>query len=148
MNCFHNKDRGPAVVWSCISLAVMLLIFWFSSRNGVQSAAQSSFLATLLARWTDPETATWLVRKTAHFCIYLILGFCVLRAMYFWHVPRRRLFLAAWILCILYAGSDEFHQLFSAGRSGQFSDVFLDSMGSLMGCTISLLIIKCNYDII
>ena len=42
-------------------------------------------------------------------------------------------------ICFLYACTDELHQLFSSGRSGQFDDVLLDSIGALLG----ILLLRC-----
>lgn len=41
--------------------------------------------------------------------------------------------LLPWLIAALYAASDEIHQLFVPGRSGQLSDVILDSAGALAG---------------
>ncbi len=40
---------------------------------------------------------------------------------------------AALVLCLLYAASDEFHQLFVPGRSCQFRDVCIDTLGAAAG---------------
>lgn len=40
------------------------------------------------------------------------------------------------ILAALYASTDEFHQLFVPGRSGQFRDVLIDSCGAAAGTLI------------
>ena len=45
---------------------------------------------------------------------------------------RKEMFLP-WLIAALYAASDEIHQLFVPGRSGQLSDVILDSAGALAG---------------
>ena len=43
------------------------------------------------------------------------------------------------IVCVfIYAGFDEFHQLFIPGRSGSFSDVLIDLRGGIIGLFISL----------
>ena len=46
------------------------------------------------------------------------------------------------VFCFIYACTDEFHQLFIAGRSGEFMDVMIDTMGVLNGALLALLIIK------
>ena len=46
------------------------------------------------------------------------------------------------IICILYATSDELHQLFVMGRSCELRDVFIDSLGSVSGIIIYNLIEK------
>ena len=45
----------------------------------------------------------------------------------------KRTFIFAIILCILYAISDEIHQHFIPGRSGDLLDVGIDTMGSCLG---------------
>lgn len=49
-----------------------------------------------------------------------------------WRKFRKEMFLP-WLIAVLYAASDEIHQLFVPGRSGQLSDVILDSAGALAG---------------
>lgn len=46
------------------------------------------------------------------------------------------------ILGILYATSDEIHQLFSGGRSAQLSDVCLDTLGVITGLLLYIAMIK------
>ena len=41
----------------------------------------------------------------------------------------------AFLFCVLVASMDETIQLFVSGRSGQMSDVMLDSVGALVGIT-------------
>ena len=53
---------------------------------------------------------------------------------------RRNLIIPAlsWVFCILYAASDEFHQLFVPGRAGLVTDVCIDSAGALLGILLFL----------
>ena len=37
------------------------------------------------------------------------------------------------LICLIYAFSDEIHQLFVLGRSGEFRDVLIDFCGSILG---------------
>ncbi|HJA34824.1 MAG TPA: VanZ family protein [Candidatus Mediterraneibacter merdigallinarum] len=48
---------------------------------------------------------------------------------------RTEIFLP-WLTAALYAATDEVHQLFVPGRSGQISDVILDSAGALAGVLV------------
>lgn len=48
----------------------------------------------------------------------------------------------SWAIAAAYAATDEFHQLFVPGRSGQVSDVILDSAGALAGLLILALVRK------
>lgn len=42
----------------------------------------------------------------------------------------------------LYACTDEFHQLFVPGRTGQIFDVFVDTLGATFGCLLVLGVLK------
>jgi len=46
---------------------------------------------------------------------------------------------------LLYACSDEFHQLFVIGREGSIKDVILDTSGGMMGMLIVYIKNKIKY---
>lgn len=76
-----------------------------------------------------------LMRKSAHFIAYLVLGFLVSHALNneastvtAW--KRRGISLA---ICILYAISDEFHQIFVPGRGPLLKDILIDGSGAALG---------------
>ena len=46
----------------------------------------------------------------------------------------------------IYACTDEFHQLFVPGRSGQFTDVLIDTAGGLIGLVCILILTACRKD--
>ncbi|MBB1503242.1 VanZ family protein, partial [Candidatus Saccharibacteria bacterium] len=46
------------------------------------------------------------------------------------------------LLSFLYACTDEIHQIFVPGRSAQFRDVLIDTLGASFGTLIAYLIIK------
>lgn len=120
----------------------MVLLFLFSA----QEAGASSRLSGGLLHWVygiltriGPEME-WnrdvlhiLLRKSAHFTVYAVLGFLVQRALHRSGVSHRRSWWIALLFCFLYAASDEVHQCFVAGRAGQLADIFLDSVGSCFG---------------
>lgn len=89
---------------------------------------------------TYVEAGDHLIRKSGHFVEYAILGILVSGNVLAWtgvH-PIRKKFLLSWGLGAGYAASDEIHQLFVPGRSGQISDVLLDSGGVLTGILLVL----------
>lgn len=69
-------------------------------------------------------------RKAAHYFIYFVLAFLVMNVLFITGVRRNTLIITG-IICILYAMGDEYHQTFISGRSGQISDVLLDSSAAL-----------------
>ena len=89
--------------------------------------------------WSDKEQEAFAekvdypVRKTAHAMEYAVLGLLTAGAYIRRGTSIRKGILVPWGIAALYAASDEFHQLFVPGRSGQVSDVVLDSAGVLAG---------------
>lgn len=80
------------------------------------------------------------VRKIAHFSLYLLLGvFAYVTSD--GYLKKNTLWFAL-LFCLLYAASDEIHQLFSPGRSCEFRDVCIDFSGSLCGALLALNIKK------
>ena len=51
-------------------------------------------------------------------------------------MPISRGILIPWVITTAYAATDEMHQLFVPGRSGQVSDVLLDSAGAMAGLAV------------
>lgn len=50
------------------------------------------------------------------------------------------------LFCIIYALSDEIHQLFVFGRSGELKDVLIDTIGSFLGIILISKIINRKND--
>lgn len=73
------------------------------------------------------------VRKCAHFFLYLVLGILVI--ICFDDVNKKTILISIGI-CLLYSISDEIHQLFVEGRSGEVLDVLIDTTGSSLGVLI------------
>ena len=73
------------------------------------------------------------VRKLAHFTEYLILGVLIINFISEYKTLEIKYLLLAIILCMLYAVSDEIHQIFISGRTAKILDVFIDTLGSSTG---------------
>lgn len=86
------------------------------------------------------EQMHFLLRKCAHFSEYFILG--VLVEMSLQQNRMRRKDWLGLLICVSVASVDEIIQLFVSGRSGQVSDVLLDSVGALCGIGVLLLMGK------
>ncbi len=74
-----------------------------------------------------------LLRKSAHFFAYLLLGILLSLGLDLLGIKGLKAILIGLILSVIFAISDEFHQLFIPGRGGQVKDVLIDSMGALTG---------------
>lgn len=75
------------------------------------------------------------LRKLAHATVYGVLAILLLVISRILFGSRKYLFscLGCFVLCVLFAFADEYHQLFVAGRTGQFLDVVIDSIGAALG---------------
>lgn len=86
-----------------------------------------------------PSFGIWdtLVKKGGH-----MLGYGVL-ALSYWHALRwsRKYAWLAFVLAVVYALTDEFHQLFVAGRHASFLDALgFDAGGALLGLVVAALL--------
>lgn len=143
-----------------LMLLWMLVIFMFSARDSVESTEDSYRVGMEVGRLVVPAfndlpqeeqiafaaSIDFPVRKLAHATEYAVLGLLAIGMLY---GTRRRdgryisswvSILAAWAIAVAYAGTDEMHQLFVSGRSGQISDVLLDSAGALAGVLLGAFI--------
>lgn len=64
-----------------------------------------------------------------HFLIFFLLSLFLLMATL--KVNKKEVFLLALLISIIYAITDEFHQLFVPGRTCSLSDILTDSAGIL-----------------
>lgn len=142
-----------AVAWCC-------LIFKLSSMTSETSNDHSSSLVeqgisqilTLTNAYEitnshpDPENlakATRLInaplRKVIHASVYLVLAILLITigVVIFEHRHYFLLSLSVLILCSIFALLDEYHQTFVDGRTGQFFDVFIDTLGAAIGLLVA-----------
>ena len=93
------------------------------------------------------EELQFIVRKSAHFIGYMILGILA-SGLILQYENINKKYPLAFLICVIYAISDEIHQLFVPGRAGQIRDVLIDSAGSLLGIILVMafekLLIKFN----
>jgi len=109
----HRLLRGTAQL-----VAVLLwcgVIFAFSARANLRVA--------------DDDFVDFIVRKCAHVAVFAVLCVLAIRALHHLRVRPPRAIAAAWLFCLLYACSDEWHQTFVRGRVGSPRDVLIDMVG-------------------
>ena len=119
----------------------MIFIFVMSSFDATSSSNQSNFIVdiiTSIINIKDIGLLSLIIRKLAHFIEYFILGILVINFITRYH----KKIIIAILLCIIYATSDEIHQIFVPGRSCQIIDIMIDSLGSIMGIYLYKLITK------
>ena len=132
----------------------MLVIFNFSNQQGTSSSGLSDRITIKIAqiitqnKLTEDEKEqiinkySFIIRKTAHFIVYFILGFLTIILTTDLYSYNKKTFLFTLLFNFLYASTDEIHQLFINGRNGSFLDVLLDTTGALTAISLVFLI---NY---
>lgn len=161
-----KKYRG-ILVSAVLLLLMMVIIFIFSMQNVKTSDSLSKYFAKAvveiykkLARflpignsdvpWTDTgysllEDINHYIRKLAHVTEFAIMG--SLAMFHMKEVGRLknrtiglRGIILSYVISTFYAATDEFHQLFVDGRGAKLKDVFIDSVGAIIGIMLTFAI--------
>ena len=91
------------------------------------------------------EKIEYPIRKTAHATEYAILGILILNAMIVFMQEYEnigRKMIQAFAGAVFYAMTDEFHQLFVPGRSGQITDIMIDGGGAACGIVLFYIVYR------
>lgn len=156
----YKRARSRFGVLLALSIAMMMVIFAFSGMDGTLSTSESDGIAFWVARqvidgfeqMTEAQqlqalhSFTYPIRKSAHMTEYAILG--ALLTGTFWEAaqlrrggalsPKMRAWALGFACAVLYACTDEFHQTFVPGRTGQPIDVCIDAIGILIGSLVTI----------
>ena len=144
----RKSHKYKPTAYLILSILWMLLIFSFSAQPATESTKTSLRVGMTVGSVLVPdfssmseidrtkyaESIEFPVRKTAHAAEYAILGILLTATLS--SFEKRHYGLWGWLLGTGYAATDEIHQLFVPGRSGQVTDVMLDSAGCLLGCLL------------
>lgn len=93
-------------------------------------------LQSLGVSW-QVEILTFITRKAAHTVAYLVLGVLAYNVFRQYDVSARRRVALSIAMVVAYAASDEIHQLFVPGRSGELRDVLIDTTAGVLGVLLS-----------
>ena len=114
-------------------ILIMVLIWSFSAQNSTESDGISIPLAAMLG------LSNGVMRKIAHFTIYLFLGASLanaFRSLKPKKFPTYKPLVISLVIAVIYATFDEYHQSFIPGRDGNPTDIIIDSLGTLAGICI------------
>ena len=143
------------------TIAVMVLIFAHSAMPADLSAQESGVIVAFLMEHLkgllggNTKLTTFIVRKSAHFLEYTVLGFSLclttddFEIIYEENKPADSSVQPAlwgksipWLIGTAYAVTDEIHQSFVPGRSCEVRDVVIDSCGVAAGVLLCRIIKK------
>lgn len=143
------------VILNILLIFWMGLIFYFSNQPSIKSTSVSDGVMSKIINiveiltnheFNDSEINNIYeygitpLRKCAHFSIYFVLGILFYLLIKQYNLDKS--LVISLLFCIIYACSDEIHQLFIFGRSGEVRDVLIDSLGSFLGIFITNKVIK------
>ncbi len=135
------KKHKIIIYWALVFLW-MLLIFCLSAQEVSKSNKLSKTITKVIMERAEViapgfnfsiKKANHLLRKSAHFFIYLVLGALVMNVFKRSGMKTSKGIILSLAFCTLYALFDEFHQLFVPGRGAQVRDVFIDAIGAITG---------------
>ena len=134
----------------CVLLLLIVLTLCFIWGNSMLPPEASTKVSDTVTEWlggtpsheqTDPDLPQWqrhdfIVRKTAHFVEFMLLGIEIIALLYPIHHGMAGLVVLCGLFCPLL---DETIQIFSH-RTAAVADVWLDILGYTVGCLIALAI--------
>ena len=130
------------------AILMMYLIFSFSAQTGEVSGELSYKISYKIVETKNQVLSQgksyeellyetnqihYYVRKAAHMTEYFLLAIAVSFPLYVYRIRGFWLFLIAGIICVGFAGLDEYHQSFVEARGPSVRDVGIDSCGAMIG---------------
>lgn len=140
-----------------VTILLMILIFYFSSQPADDSTKVSNHVGEFFCRLFIPDfnekpaeeqieliaSIDHTVRKCAHAGEYMLLGILCSTTLLVWFSKKRSLLiLSGWMIAVIYAVSDEVHQIFVPGRAFMVTDILIDSAGALIGVLIVAVVVR------
>lgn len=139
------------------AILIMIMIYYFSSKpaeiSGQESMVVTDYIYTVYESFSGrvgpAEERAYtisllehIIRKAAHMTEYAMLALALAWPFRKHSLKGLSLTLATMGSTVFYAMSDEFHQTFVPGRSGEIRDVIIDSIGAVIGYLIFTVIYK------
>lgn len=153
----NDINKTKKILLLILVLIGCITIFCFSEFSAGESTKQSRGLTYNIVKVLNgnklsekeliklTKKVNPLVRKIAHFSIYMILAIFTYMFIEELNIKSksekerlRKNIIYTCIFCIIYAIFDEIHQIYVPGRTGKLIDVIIDTLGSCMGITLLL----------
>lgn len=138
-------NKRKVIYWSLL-IGWMIFIFTMSNQPAKVSDSQSMGILNLFFKLGIDINgifgglANFVVRKCAHFLEYMILGLFAFNVLTLYY-NIKSVSIITIVFIVLYACSDEIHQLFVLGREGAVRDVLIDTCGGTVLVAIKLIIL-------
>ncbi len=128
------------VAWILV-VACMVVIFCLSAQNGQESSDLSGSFVQAILDFFNITVDEGVLRSCAHCLEFMGLSLLIFNAVYStWECKFTIIY--AFLGTVLYAITDEIHQIFVPERAFQISDILVDSTGALIGVVASFIILQ------
>lgn len=146
---YINATKAAAIVFAILTFAWCLFIWSFSLNDAESSDVQSNKVVELVndtierVSGTNVDADNHIVRKSAHFFEFSVLGVLIFVTLYLFCVRSlKKSYMLGAFVSIAVAVTDELLQLTSPGRSSQLTDVILDATGALAAFSACLIFVR------
>ncbi len=143
------------IILILLLLCTFFVIFGFSSQDGETSGGLSRNITNKILQISNKyntlgqeekeqiaDKTEKIIRKVAHFSIYTVVGLLLMGLLNTYKIKENWRMILSILLGMLYAISDEIHQSFTPGRTPRIADVYIDTLGVILGILLILLGIK------
>ena len=151
MNAKINVLRAVLII---LLLIMFGSIFRFSNQDGEKSGSLSREITENVTKNVKTiqrmekskkektlDKIEHFIRKLAHFSLYTVVGILMMSLMSTYNLIQIKRLGISLGVGVIYAMSDEFHQMFIPDRSSSIIDVFIDSCGVFVGIVIVVLVL-------
>jgi VanZ family protein len=126
------------ILFVTLVIVWMSVIFYLSSQSGYESHQASkvvvnkvhSYVEVGLDKNIDIEKLNFYFRKNAHFAEFAFLAFLVYFLLKSFKL-RYKGFIS-FLICLIFAISDEVHQMYTPNRTPSVVDVYIDISGAIL----------------
>ena len=132
------------IIYSILLIIWLLIIFIFSNQSGTISGGNSSGIiySTLdiiynifnISKDNIYEVLSIIhnpIRECAHVFEYFVLAFLTFKTLQSFNIKENK-YIITILFCFLSSSLDEIHQLFIVGRSFEYYDILMDTLGSIL----------------
>lgn len=135
-----NKKQ---IIYFLLIIIWMAIVFAFSNQPAYISSKASGGITDRVVKIITKDDKKMpknqrdlietVVRKCAHFGLYLIGGLLITNFFNTTRVKEKHIIIYSILFAVIYACTDELHQLFVNGRSGEIRDIIIDTLGASTG---------------
>ncbi len=140
------------IILVILLIGTFYMIFNFSNQDGQKSGGLSRKVTTIIVekilfisddtKVEKIEQIEPIIRKLAHFSIYMVTGILLMSLASTYQMETMRKIYISMLIGMIYAISDEIHQVFVPDRAAKVTDVIIDTLGVGTGIAMVLIIVK------